>query len=238
MEIFLEIARCRSCKPQNLRGEDAGVIDGEVDDLVPGVLLEHQLHLGKLDAPNLSSCCEADRLLGGLHTRLLPQELLNLDLAFWFVTVDHVASQDGLVCVFVFTHHDDVHVNEADLLNALQLQRLHMVQLRLIVKHVKAVLSRDGYHVQVFKHGEGESLLVLHAFGHTVQLRDRDLLNDLLALQVNLRQFKVTEKDEAALVDRVHVYDLLVCDGQVSHILESPVVVVWFLALEDRFTEK
>ena len=72
MENFLEIARCCSCKPQNLRGEDAGVIDGEVDDLVPGVLLEHQLHLGKLDAPNLSSCCEADRLLGGLHTRLLP----------------------------------------------------------------------------------------------------------------------------------------------------------------------
>ena len=108
-----------------------------------GVLLEHEFHLWHLDPADLSARRVAHGLLRGQHLHLLAHELLDFDLTFSFITVDHVAKQCGFLSrAFVFANHQhDVHLNEADLLDVLKIQCFDMLQLSLIVKHMEATLS-------------------------------------------------------------------------------------------------
>ena len=75
----------------DLRCVDAGVAGAEVDDLVAGVFLEHQLHFGNLNPADLGTCGVAYGLVRGQDMQFLAHKLLDFDLSLSLVTVDHVA---------------------------------------------------------------------------------------------------------------------------------------------------
>ena len=83
-------------------------------------------------------------------------------------------------------------------------------------------------------HGEGDSSLALHMFSSAIQRRYVKLLHHLLRLKVDLRKLQVAEENEAAIVQRVYVDDMLASlSCEIHHGLERPAIVFGLLAVED-----
>lgn len=84
----------------------------------------------------------------------MTKELLDFDLAFRLVAIDHVAENESLTItiIFILNNQYDVHFDETDLTNVAQLESLHVLKLRLIVKQVESVSGCNRDHVYILKH--------------------------------------------------------------------------------------
>lgn len=75
----------------------------------------------------------------------MAKELLDFDLAFRLVAIDHVAEKKGLAIaatiISVLDHQHDVHFDEANLTDVAQLQSLHVLELGFVVEHMETVCS-------------------------------------------------------------------------------------------------
>ena len=80
----------------NLRGENASVSGGKVDDVVASILLVFELHVWNSDSAELSSSSVAYRLVSRPDLDFLPKELVDGDRALWVFSVDLVAEQGSL----------------------------------------------------------------------------------------------------------------------------------------------
>ena len=81
---------------KDLRCEDASVGGGEVDDVVPSILLVFELHVWNSDPAELSASSVADCLVTRPDLDFLSKELVDGDRALWVFSVDLVAEQGSL----------------------------------------------------------------------------------------------------------------------------------------------
>ena len=63
----------------DLRGENASVSGGKVDDVVASILLVFKLHVWNSDSAELGSSCVAYRLVSRPDLDFLPEELVDGD---------------------------------------------------------------------------------------------------------------------------------------------------------------